>query len=85
MARRYLIAITISGAVIVVIGLITGFLRFEAQLRHGNVGSRPDWINPPYTPFDIFILAFPVRPILIAGGALLLVAFVWALFRKFSN
>jgi len=85
MANRYSKATTISGAVMVVIGLTAGFLRFEAKLRHGNVGSRPDWVDPPYTPFDTFILDFPVSPFLIAGGALLLVALFWALFRRFSD
>jgi len=85
MASRCLITVTISGAVIAVIGIIAGFLRFEAELRHGNVGSRPDWVNPPYTPFDTFILGFPVSPFLIAGGALLLVALAWAVLQKFSN
>jgi len=85
MASRTLITVTVSGAVIVMIGIVAGFLRFEVELRHGNVGSRPDWVDPPYTPFDTFILGFPVSPFLIAGSALLLAALVWMLFRKFSN
>ena len=85
MASRYLIIFTISGAVIFVIGIIAGFLRFDADLRHANLGSRPDWVNPPYTPFDTFISGFPVIPFLITGGALLLLALVWVLFQKFSN
>ena len=85
MASRCLITVTICGAVIAVIGIIAGFLRFEAELRHGNVGSRPDWVNPPYTPFDTFILGFPVSPLLIAGGALLLCSLALAFLQKFSN
>jgi len=77
--------IIISGAVIFVIGIIAGFVRIDAELRHANLGSRPDWVNPSYTPFDTFILGLPVRPFLVTGGGLLLVALVWALFRKFSN
>jgi hypothetical protein len=85
MASRYLRIITISGAVIFLIGITAGFLRIDAEARHANLGSRPDWLNPPYTPFDTFILGFPPSPFLITGGALLSVALVWALFRKFSN
>jgi hypothetical protein len=85
MASRYLTIITISGAVIFLIGITAGFLRIAAELRHGNLASARDWVNPPYTRFDTFILGFPVSPFLITGGALLLVALVWALFRKFSN
>jgi hypothetical protein len=85
MASRYQIIITISGAVIFLIGIIAGFLRINAELRHGNSASGRDWVNPPYTPFDTFILGFPVSPFLITGGTLLLVALVWALFGKFSN
>jgi hypothetical protein len=85
MASRYLIIITISGAVILLIGIIAGFLRIGAELRHGNLASSRDWVNPPYTSFDTFILGFHVSPFVITGSALLLAALLWTLFRQFSN
>src|SRR5262249_58799897 len=72
-------------AVTFLIGVTAVFLRIDAEARHANLGSRPDWVDPHYTPFDTFLLGFPPSPFLITGGALLLVALVWAVFRKFSN
>ena len=82
MTRRWLKIVAGSGAVIFLFGVIAGLLRSNAELRHINLGSRPDWVNPPYTSFETFILGVSIGPFLITGGALLLIALVWALWRK---
>ena len=85
MTRRWLEIVAASGALIFSVGLIAGLLRSNAELHHSNLGSRPDWTNPPFSPFETFMLSFPAGPFLTIGGGLLLVALGWALFRRFWN
>jgi hypothetical protein len=61
-----------------VVGIILLSFRIKAALRHGNIGSRPDWVNPPYTDFERFILHFPVRPLWFFSVGVALV-FIWCI------
>jgi len=86
--RDRLKILTGSGIAVFLFGFIAGYLKLDAQFHHMDVATRPawnPWIDPPYSPFERFILNFPVSPFLIAGCALLLVASIWALIQKYRN
>jgi len=74
----------VLGSLSEVIGTILLFFRINAELRHGNVGSSPHWVNPPYTDFEPFILHFPIRPrwFFFVGAALVFIGCVGVFMSK---
>ena len=74
--RRSQTAITVLGTIFLLTGVIFAFLYLEFDLKHGNLGSRPDWVDPPTTSFDRIILHFPIGWFLIIGAALLIIALI---------
>ena len=77
------------GAVLSLIGIVTGYFGLEASLRHSNLGSAPNWHDPPITASERFWMNFPSRYFFLAGLLLLVIALVrlivWATIRKWRG
>jgi hypothetical protein len=56
--------------------MVSGYFGLEASLRHGNLGSAPNWRDPPITASERFWMNFPSEYFFIAGLLLLVIAFV---------
>jgi hypothetical protein len=75
-------AVMIFGVLLLLIGGISAYLKVAAQLKFADLTSgNPNWVRPNPTSFDIFILGFPVRAVIVAGAALLIIGYLLRLFR----
>jgi hypothetical protein len=75
--------IMILGAALLAFGIGSGLYQTGTALRFGNLGSRPDWVQPTPTPFDEFVLGFPVRVFIITGVGLLVAGYVGARLSRY--
>lgn len=75
-------AIMIFGVLLFLVGVVSAYFKSAAQLKFADLTSgNPNWIRPGPTRFDVFILGFPVRAVIVAGAALMIVGYVSKLFK----
>lgn len=75
-------AIMIFGLLVLLIGIVSAYYRIAAQLKFADLTSgNPNWVRPNPSSFDVFILRFPVRIVIVAGAALMIVGYVLKLFK----
>jgi hypothetical protein len=75
----------ISGAVVFLTGLVLAYLKLATQLKFGNLGSAPNWVPPPRTSLDSFILGFPVAVVVLAGFLLLIAGYLGRRYSRRSD
>lgn len=75
-------AIMIFGALVLFIGVASAYFKIVTQLKFADLTSgNPNWARPTPTSFDVFILGFPVRAVMVAGAALIIAGYVLKLFK----
>jgi drug/metabolite transporter (DMT)-like permease len=82
MSTLWLKAIMIFGALVLFIGVVSAYFRTVTQPKFADLTSgNPNWTRPTPTSFDVFILGFPVRAVMVAGAALIIAGYVLKLFK----
>jgi hypothetical protein len=76
MLKRWPKKIVILGAVVTLLGTGSAILKINTELHYGNMASDSCWVRPTSTPFDAFVLSFPVREVFLTGIALLIAGVV---------
>jgi len=75
-------AIMIFGLLLLLIGVVCAYFKIAAQLKFADLTSgNPNWVRPDPSSFDVFILGFPVRAVIVAGAALMIIGYVLKLFK----
>lgn len=75
-------AIMILGVLLLLIGVVSAYFKIAAQLKFADLTSgNPNWTRPSPTSFDVFILGFSVRAVIVAGAALMILGYVLKLFK----
>jgi ribose/xylose/arabinose/galactoside ABC-type transport system permease subunit len=77
--RRSQTIVATLGGVLLLMGIVSLYFSIGAQLRHGNLGSSPYWIDPSMTDSERFWISFPTGWFLCGGAVLLFVAIVRAI------
>lgn len=74
--RRTSKTLKISGALLVLGGVLSAIVQVDVGLKFANVGSSPSWVPLPRTEVDAIILEILSRFLVLAGAVVFVVGCV---------